>query len=235
MAHKKFFLREEGDNHIEEALRLLRTNMHFIETRKKRVVLCTSTIPGEGKSFVVSNYALSVATSGEKVLLIDCDIRRPKAHEYFDLEVNYGISDVLLGERKVEDVILKDVEKNLDLLPAKISDNNITELFLGHRIKKLLESLKKKYDLIILDTPPLLATSDAAILSEHSNGVIFVCGYGMVSKKELIKAKKMLTQADVRLYGVVVNKIEEAGYSGGNLGYYSSSYKYYDDYMNRKS
>jgi len=235
MAHKKFFLKKEDDNHMEEALKLLRTNMHFIETRKKRVVLCTSTIPGEGKSFVVSNYALSVATSGEKVLLIDCDIRRPRIHEYFNLKVKYGISDVLLGEKKTEEVILRDIEKNLDLLPAKISDNNITELFSGSSFKKLLEGLKRKYDLIALDTPPLLATSDAVVLSEYSNGVIFVCGYGMVSKKELIEAKKMLTQADVKLYGVVVNKIEESGYSGGNLGYYSSSYKYYDEYMNGKS
>ena len=217
---------------MAEAIRLLRTNLHFLEGRKRRVVLCTSTIPGEGKSFVAANYAMSVAISGERVLIIDCDIRRPRIHRNFNL-VNklLGISDILLGKKKAEEVILKNIEENLDLLPAKNIKGNVTELFLGDRMKKLISELKKKYDLIILDTPPLLAASDGAILSQYYDGVIFVCGYDMVTKKELIQAKEMLVKAEANLYGVVVNKIEESGYSAGNYGYYSYTHKYYDDYI----
>ena len=235
MAHRKIFFKGNGDSHMAEALRLLRTNIHFIEPKKRRVILCTSTIPNEGKSFVTANYAMSVAISGEKVLLIDCDIRRPRIHSNFELKVEHGIADILLGEKKTEEVILKNIEENLDLLPSKHLSNNVTELFLGSRMKELIEELKKKYDLIILDTPPLLSTSDAAILSQYSDGVIFVCGYGMVTKKELIQARKILTQVEANLYGIVVNKIEEAGYSIGNCGYYSYTHKYYDDYINGRS
>jgi len=235
MARRKLFFKENGETHMAEALRLLRTNIHFMERKKKRVVLCTSTVPGEGKSFVTANYAMSVAISGEKVLLIDCDIRRPRAHSNFEVEVEHGIADILLGKKKKEEVILKNIEENLDLLPSKHLSINVTELFLGSRMKKLIDDLKKKYDLIILDTPPLLATSDAAILSQYSDGIIFVCGYGMVTKKELFQAKKMLLKAEANLYGVVVNRVEESGYSAGNYGYYSYTHKYYDDYINGKS
>lgn len=235
MGHRRIFFKEENETHMAEALRLLRTNIHFMESKKKRVILCTSTIPGEGKSFVTANYAMSVAISGEKVLLIDCDIRRPRVHSIFDLKVQTGITDILLGKKKAKEVIFKNVEKNLDLLPSKHLNNNVTELFLGGRMKNLIESLKKEYDLIMLDTPPLLSTSDAAILSQYSDGVIFVCGYGMITKKELLQARKMLSKAEANLYGIVINKIEESGYSAGNYGYYSYTHKYYDEYMNGKN
>ncbi|GLI55792.1 capsular polysaccharide biosynthesis protein [Propionigenium maris DSM 9537] len=235
MGHRRIFLKEGKETHMAEALRLLRTNIHFMEPKKKRVILCTSTVPGEGKSFVTANYAMSVAISGEKVLLIDCDIRRPRAHSIFNLKVETGIADILLGKKRTEEVIFKEVEKNLDLLPSKHLNNNVTELFLGGRMKNLIENLKKDYDLILLDTPPLLATSDAAILSKYSDGVIFVCGYGMITKKELIQAKKMLSKAEANLYGIVINKIEESGYAAGNYGYYSYTHKYYDEYMSEEN
>lgn len=235
MAHRKIFFKSDSETHMAEALRLLRTNLHFMERKKNRVILCTSTIPGEGKSFVAANYAMSVAISGEKVLLIDCDIRRPRAHSNFELKVDHGITDILLGKKNMEEVILKNVEKNLDLLPSTHLKGNVTELFIGSKMRELIDNLKQLYDLVILDTPPLLATSDAAILSQYSDGVVFICGYGMVTKKELLQAKKMLLKARATLYGVVVNKVEEDGYSAGNCGYYSYTHKYYGEYINGKN
>lgn len=228
---RKMFFRGDQDSHLAESLRVLRTNIHFMEEKENRVVVFTSTIPREGKSTTAANYAMSVAISGEKVLLVDCDIRRPRAHSSFGIEIKYGMGNVLLGDKKVEDVILKDVEQNLDILPSKHLSQNVTELFLGNKMKDLLMKLRKEYDLIVLDTPPLTVATDAVILSEYSDGVVYICGYDMVSKKELIQAKKMLDRARANIYGIVVNKIDRKGYSYGNYGYYNYNYKYYEEYV----
>lgn len=230
-AHKrKMFFNKEQDSHLAESLRILRTNLHFMEEKKNRIVIFTSTIPKEGKSTVSANYAMSVAMSGEKVLIVDCDIRRPRAHSSFGIEVNKGLGEILLEKENLEDVILKDIEPNLDILPSTHLNHNVTELFLGNRMKNLLLELRKRYDLIVLDTPPLVISTDAVILSEYSDGVVYVCGYDMVSKKQLIQSRKILDRAKANIYGVVVNKIDKNGYSYGNYGYYNYNYKYYDEY-----
>lgn len=230
-AHKrKMFFNKEQDSHLAESLRILRTNLHFMEEKKNRIVIFTSTIPKEGKSTVSANYAMSVAMSGEKVLIVDCDIRRPRAHSSFGIEINKGLGEILLEKENLEDVILKDIEPNLDILPSTHLNHNVTELFLGNRMKNLLLELRKRYDLIVLDTPPLVISTDAVILSEYSDGVVYVCGYDMVSKKQLIQSRKILDRAKANIYGVVVNKIDKDGYSYGNYGYYNYNYKYYDEY-----
>jgi len=231
VAHKrKMFFNKEQDSHLAESLRILRTNLHFMEEKKNRIVIFTSTIPKEGKSTVSANYAMSVAMSGEKVLIVDCDIRRPRAHSSFGIEINKGLGEVLLEKENLEDVILKDIEPNLDILPSTHLNHNVTELFLGNRMKNLLLELRKRYDLIVLDTPPLVISTDSVILSEYSDGVVYVCGYDMVSKKQLIQSRKILDRAGANIYGVVVNKIDKDGYSYGNYGYYNYNYKYYDEY-----
>ncbi len=230
MNRKSFFSKKDNSFKIGEVINTLRTNIYFLENKKKRTVVCTSTVEKEGKSFVAANYAISAAENGKKVLLIDCDIRRPRAHSNFGLEVTSGITDVLLGQKNINEVILKGIRKNLDLLPSKHQEEDATKLFLGERIKHILIELKKKYDLIVIDTPPLLVAADAAILGQHSDGVIYICGYGMVDRKELIHAKRILKRAKVKIYGIVVNKIEKEGYSVGNYGYYSYSYKYSEKY-----
>ena len=232
MAERNIFFKKNQDNQMAELFRVLRTNIYFMEKKKNRVVVVTSTIPGEGKSTIASNYAMSVAIGKEKVLLIDCDIRKPRAHSSFGLEINHGMAEVLLGEKKIDEVILKGVEKNLDILPSKHLSQNVTELFLGDKMENLLKKLKKRYDLIVLDTPPIMVVTDALILSQYGDGVLYVCGYDMVSKQEMNQAKKMLDSAGVNLYGVVVNRINKDGYSHGNYGYYNYKYKDYQDYFN---
>lgn len=228
---RKMFFKGDQDSHLAESLRVLRTNIHFMEEKENRVVVFTSTIPREGKSTIASNYAMSVAISGEKVLLVDCDIRRPRAHSSFGIEITHGMGSVLLGDKKAEDVILKDIEANLDILPSKHLSQNVTELFLGNKMKDLLKELRGKYDLIVLDTPPLVVATDAVILSEYSDGVVYICGYDMVSKKELLQSKDMLDRAGANIYGIVVNKIDKKGYSYGNYGYYNNNYSYYEEYI----
>lgn len=194
------------------------------------MIVFTSTIPNEGKTTVSINYAMSVAITGKKVILVNCDIRRFRPFGGLKMEVANGIESVLLGEKKLNEVIIKEFEENLDILPSKHLNGDITELFLGDRIKELLEDLRKRYDLIVLDTPPLTIATDAAILSEYADGVIYVCGYDMVKKEKMLRTKKILKRAGAKIYGVVINKIDKNRYIT-EYGY--DEYKYYDSYIKK--
>lgn len=228
---RQIFFKDADNHEMNEALRVIRTNLHFLnEKERERTVLVTSTTPKEGKSTIASNYAMSIAITGKKVLLIDCDIRRPRAHESFGVSFNSGLESVLSGECAVEDVILREVEKNLDILPTRNVAHNVTELFLGDKMKALLQELKGKYNTVILDTPPLIIASDAAILSKHCDGVVYVVAYDQVAKRELEFGKTMLNNAKANIYGFVVNKVDKNGLSYGNYGYYNNNYSYYKDY-----
>ena len=230
MQRRKLVFFDKDKEHIAEAIRMLRTNLYFTESKDRKVILVTSSIPKEGKSTVAANYALSVAISGEKVILVDCDIRRPRVVDSFGINIDSGFEQVLMGRKNLEDVILRDVEVNLDVLPSKSYGKNVTELFLGKKMSEIIEKLKEEYNLIVLDTPPLTVATDAALLSTYADGVVYVVGYNMVFKKELLSGKKLLDKAGANIYGVVVNKIDNSGYAVGNYGHYSSNYKYYDEY-----
>lgn len=228
---RRVFFKGEDNHEISEALRVIRTNLHFLQEKEEgRIVLVTSSTPKEGKSFVAANYAMSIAITGKKVLLIDCDIRRPRAHESFGKKVERGLESVLTGEAEVKDLILRNVEENLDVLPTKHMNFNVTELFLGDKMKEILDSLKGEYNTIVLDTPPLVVASDSAILSKFADGVVFVVAFDQVAKSELEFSKKMLENAGANLYGFVVNKVDKSGFSYGNYGYYNNNYTYYKDY-----
>jgi len=222
------FFKRDSDNYLLEAFRVLRSNIHFLEKKANKIIVFTSTIPNEGKTTVSINYAMSVAVTGKKVVLVNCDIRRFRPFGGLKIEITHGIESVLLGRKKIDEVIIKGFKKNLDILPSKHLNGDITELFLGDRIKELLEDLRKRYDLIVLDTPPLTIATDAAILSEYADGVVYVCGYNMVKKEKMLRAKKILERAKAKIYGVVINKIDEKTYVN-EYGY--DEYKYYNNYI----
>ena len=228
---RQLFFKEVNNHEMNEALRVIRTNLHFLnEKDEDRTVLITSTTPKEGKSTIASNYAMSIAITGKKVLLIDCDIRRPRAHESFGVDFKKGLESVLTDESLVDEVLLKNVEKNLDILPTRNMAHNVTELFLGDRMKTLLKELKGRYNTIVLDTPPLIVASDAAILSKYCDGVVYVVAYDQVAKRELEFGKTMLENAKANIYGFIVNRVDKNGLSYGNYGYYNNNYSYYKDY-----
>lgn len=228
---RQIFFKDANNHEMNEALRVIRTNLHFLNEKEvARTVLVTSTTPKEGKSTIASNYAMSIAITGKKVLLVDCDIRRPRAHDSFGVSFTKGLESVLAGECEVDDVILKDVEKNLDILPTRNVAHNVTELFLGDKMKGLLQDLKDRYNTVVLDTPPLIIASDAAILSKHCDGIVYVVAYDQVAKRELEFGKTMLNNAKANIYGFVVNKVDKNGLSYGNYGYYNNNYSYYKDY-----
>lgn len=218
-----------GSKKLDEAFRAIRTNLHFLnEKENSRVILITSSIPKEGKSVVASNYAMSLAKIGEKVLIINCNLKKSKIDEKFGLFFEKGLESVLAGEYKVEDLILKNVEKNLDVLPIKKITDDITSFFLKKNLKTILDEVIEKYDTIILDTPSLIVSSDAAILSKYCDGVIYVIGYNQVTQEELEFGKKILNNAKANIYGFIVNKIDKNGVLYGGYRYYN------EDYYNKK-
>ena len=231
MSHRSIFFVTDNNLQITEAFRTLRTNLAFLrEKQEGKILLFTSSIPAEGKSFVASNYAASLSVANKKVLLVDCDIRRPRAHRSFGIEIKEGLESLLTHDTPVEKLIMKDILPNLDLLPTKNMKHNVTELFLRDKIKNMIAELKDKYDTIILDTPPLAVASDAAILSKAVDGVVVVVGYDQVAKRELEYTKSMLDNAKANIYGFIVNGIDKKGLSYGNYGYYNNNYSYYEEY-----
>lgn len=224
------FFRRDSDNYLLESFRVLRSNIHFLEKNKQKIIIFTSTLPNEGKTTVSINYAMSVAVTGKKVIFVNCDIRRFRSLDRLKIKGTHGIESVLLGNKKLDEVIIRGIEENLDVLPSKHLNRDITELFLGDRIEKLLNELKESYDLIVLDTPPLTIATDAAILSEYADGVIYVCGYNMVTKEKMIRTKKILDRAKAKIYGIVINKINEKAYIN-EYGY--DEYNYYNDYIQK--
>lgn len=236
MGKRKNLFKGKGNLEIIEALRTLRTNLSFLNEKEVgRKILFTSVTPNEGKSFLSSNYAASIASTGKKALLIDCDIRRPRAHESFGVKFENGLESVLLGKASVEDIILKDVIPNLDILPSKHIEEGVTELFLSDKTDKILESLSPYYNTIILDNPPIAVASDSVLLSKFVDGIVVVVAYDQVAKKELESAKEMLDNAHANVYGFVVNKVDKSGLSYGNYGYYNNNYSYYKEYYGKEN
>ena len=217
-------------NPLLEAFRVFRTNMYFIDRyRKNKVILFTSSIPGEGKSTVATNYAVSESMSGKKVLIIDCDVRKPTLHKFFNMKNDRGLHSILVG--KTQEGAIKKVSSHLDIIPTENLNVNQTEVLQSEMLSDFLTMIKPTYDLIILDAPPVTVVADPVILSKESDGVVVVCGYDMINKRQLEYTKKILNMAGANIYGVVVNKIEKSGYGHGNYGYYNDHYGYYDEHI----
>lgn len=215
---------------VRESIRLIRTNVNFIDLSPKKVVVFSSAVPKEGKTTIASNYALSEAIAGKKVLIVDCDIKRPRLDKSYNIDSEHGVVELLLGKKSLDEVINRNVRQNLDVIVGGKAYENTTELFLNSSLEKHIVSMKERYDLVVIDTPPLAVGTDGAILSQFANGLIVVVSYDQVHKVELEFAKKILDTAKAKIYGVVINKVSNEGYSYGEYGYYSYNYTYYKDY-----
>lgn len=193
---------------ISEEYRLLRTKIPFFsKDQELKTVMVTSSQPGEGKTTTISNLAVTYAHEGKKVLLIDVNMRKPSLHRVFSLPNHQGLSTVLTGDIAVEKVIQDTIVTNLSLLPSGPVPSNPSELIDPPIMRELLEQLKLEYDVILMDTPSVLAVSDSVIISALCDGVIMVAAAGKVNKDHLRKAKEQLDHVDARMLGIVVNQI----------------------------
>jgi capsular exopolysaccharide synthesis family protein len=211
-----------------EAFRQLRTNLQFVEVADKgRTFVVTSSIPSEGKSTSAANLAITLAEAGAKVLLIDGDLRRPKVAEYMGIEGAVGLTDHLIGQAKLEDVVQPWGTGTLSVLPAGQVPPNPSELLGSKAMTELLTQLDAEYDTVIVDAPPLLPVTDAAILAKLvSGGAILVVGSNKITRHQLESALNNLATVDGRLVGIVLNLVPAKGagaYGYGAYGYYGYS------------
>lgn len=207
---------------FSEAFRVLRTNVLFSSTVSRgQSLLVTSTGPGEGKSLVASNLAISLAQAGRRVLLIDADMRKPKAHTVFGIAQEPGLSNLLVTEAKASQCVKKTETENLWILPAGRIPPNPAELLGSRAFSAFLNTLRAHFDWVIVDTPPVMAVADASVIAQQVSGALFVIGAEMTSRHAARQAVQQLHTVQARMIGAVLNRV--------NLGrhpyYYSQYYR----------
>ncbi|WP_368490061.1 CpsD/CapB family tyrosine-protein kinase [Clostridium sp. BJN0013] len=208
---------------IAEAYRTLRTNIQFSSFDKKiQTIMLTSSVPGEGKSTTCSNLAVVMAESGARTILVDCDERKPRLHKIFFVSNEKGLSDVLAGKVEFEEVVKETVIENLKLLTSGTRPPNPSELLASKKMETFLESLKDKFEYIIIDTPPVVAVTDAQLLARCADGCILVVASSQVEREAAVRAKELLLKVNANILGIVLNKLEVR-----EKGYYGYYYQYY--------
>lgn len=211
---------------IAEAYKILRTNIQFSSFDKEiKIILVTSACPKEGKSITSANLAVVMAQSGKKILLMDCDLRKPSIHEIFGISNTYGLSNLLVANNIYEPAIVDSGIKNLHLLTSGMRPPNPSELLSSKKMEQFINSLRDKYDYIIMDTPPILLVTDAQVISKYSDGCLLVIASGKAEKGEVIKGKAALEKVDSRILGVVLNRMKVKSKSYSSQYYYGYQYK----------
>lgn len=187
----------------------LRLNLQFVDfAHKSRVLTILSAVPDEGKTNVAINLAISLAQSGNKVLLIDADLRKPSVARAMGIEGAIGLTSVLIGEVEFADVRQRWGETTLDILPAGVLPPNPTDLLDSQVLGSLLADLGSQYDSIIIDAPPVLPVSDGYLLGKHSDGVLLVVAAASTTKERFAKACRELARFETRVLGIVINKMQ---------------------------
>ncbi len=227
---------EEGpDSEHGEAYRVLRTNMAFTDVGgpRKGAFAVLSGGAGEGKSTTAFNLAYTCAQQGEKVLLVDADLRRPVQHTILGVSNRFGLTNVLLRDVPVEETIKTTSVPNLHFLPSGRLPRTSLGVLDPKRISELVHSLKMKYDIVVFDTPPLVGISDSAIIAKEMDGVLLVVQYRKYPRDMIIRAKQMLDTLGVLQVGVVLNNINIM--RDDYYYYYHSYYSNYDYYRSQET
>lgn len=198
---------EEPKSPIAEAYRTLRSNIQFAGFNKdQRVLLVTSADPGEGKTTTIVNLGIVMSQANQKVLLIDADMRKPSLHKRFLLiNEEIGLSNLLIKQVEIGEVIQRDEESGLDVIPAGSIPPNPAELLHSQQMSKILEHVKQEYDYVLLDSPPLLPVTDAQVISRYVDGVLLVISSGSVQRAHVKKAVSLLEMAGANVIGSILN------------------------------
>jgi capsular exopolysaccharide synthesis family protein len=210
-----------------ESVRALRTSLLFSTAEEgSKSLVVTSTGPGEGKTLVASNVAIALAQAGQQVVLIDADMRRPRVHELFGVDQEPGLSNLLVGKGLGQEIGMKQSNvEGLYMLPAGHTPPNPSELLGSKRFKDLVSALKRRFDWIVIDSPPVMAVTDACLVAHDATGVLFVVGAEMTNRDTASVALDQLESAQAKFVGAVLNRVELRRH-----GYYYSRY-YRKDYV----
>ena len=226
-------LSDESRFNIKEAYKTTRTNIMFSlnSTEGAKVVILTSSIPGEGKTLTALNTAVSFAMTGARVLLVDCDLRKAKIHKYMLTENKIGLSNVLGGFDKLEDAIRTSQKYGIDFITAGHTPPNPIELLSSEKMKKIVEELREKYDYIFLDTPPVNIVADTAAMSEMTDGVLFVVRHKYTTHDMIYKAVSSLEFVIAKILGFILNDVDLSSYTyTGKNKFKNYRYKNYYSY-----
>ena len=205
-----------------EAFRQLRTNLQFANVGgRAKTVLVTSSLPGEGKSTTATNLAIALAQAGQTVCLVDADLRRPMVHEYMHLGRDAGLTTALMGGVDLNDLLQPWGEDHLYVLTSGQVPPNPSELLGSAEMKMLVQNLEDAFDAVIIDAPPLLPVTDAAVLSQFVGGVAVVVGSHKLKQNDLAKALNSLELVDAHLLGVILNQLPVKGPDAYQQSYYS--------------
>ncbi len=210
-----------------ESLRSLRTALQFaMLDAANNVVLFSAPTPGIGKSFTSVNFAAVLAAGGKRVLLVDADMRKGHLHESFGLPRGQGFSELITGTRQLAEVVRATAVPNLSLITTGTMPPNPGELLMSPAAVQLLQALSAQYDLILIDTPPVLAVSDTQVLAPHAGTVFLVARAAVTSIGEIQESAKRLGQVGVSIKGVVFNDVDTSRQRYGGYGYKYSRYRY---------
>ncbi len=193
-------------------------------------ILITSSLPKEGKTVIATCLARLRGAAGQRVVVVDADLRHPKIHRLFDVPVQPGLTDLLAGDASIDDVVHKDKASGAHVIPAGRPVPNPQDLLGSDQMRKFFDALAGSYDLVILDSPPVVAVSDARILSNAVDITIFIVRWADTRREVVSQGIKQIATSGGRLAGVVlslVNAKKHAGYGYGDSGYYYGSVKKY--------
>lgn len=206
---------------ISEEFRTLRTNIQFSMVDKDlKTLMVTSSKQGEGKSTIAANLAVVVASQGKKVLLVDADMRNPSLHKLFKVRNQQGLTSILTTQnRQIANLLHKTSQENLELLTSGILPPNPSELLASQRMSQFIEDVKKEYDLIIFDMPPVNIVTDAQVMGNKADGTVFVIRKEVADLSDILKAKELLNLVQANVIGAVFNSKERI--KGLNNGYYA--------------
>jgi capsular exopolysaccharide synthesis family protein len=202
-----------------EGFRVLRTNLQFIDPdQQRKVFVVTSSLPEEGKTTTATNLAMVLADGGERVALIEADLRRPKISQYLNLEGSVGLTTVLVGRVSLHDAMQQSSQHiGLDVLSSGRTPPNPAELLKSHSMTAILKELREDYDIVLIDAPPLLPVTDAALLASQSDGAILVVRHGKTTADQVRAAADRLTSVGAETAGVIFNMTPAKG--SGEYGY----------------
>ncbi|MEE2987959.1 MAG: polysaccharide biosynthesis tyrosine autokinase [Verrucomicrobiota bacterium] len=216
------------DRHVTETFRSIHSALKLSDQSKNaKIILATSTVPGEGKSFVSSNLSLTFANHGEKTLLLDCDLRLPNVARSLQIENEFGLLDYVGNGVSLDKVIVKEVYPNLDVLSTGGKSKNPTQVLNSSQFEAMFAVLRDRYDRIVVDSPPLAAVSDALNLLPMVDGILYVIKFNTVKRKTAVLNVRRLWESNTPVFGAILNNITSTLSS-----YYYSNYtdKAYQDY-----
>lgn len=221
---KELIVNTKPKSPISESYRSIRTNIQFANLDKNlQTIMVTSPTAREGKTTTLSNVALAMADADHRVLIVDCDMRKPRIHKVFEISNIYGMAEILLHGGDYKKALNPTSNENLYIITAGKIPSNPSELLYSNAMKTLIQNLKKDFEYIFINAPPVVPVTDAAIMSNYVDGVILVCASGVIEIELAQKAKESLENVNANILGVVLNKINTKNDK------YSSYYYYYGE------